>query len=108
MAVLDSEAEQELLDAAAWYDRRRAALGERFVDEVLEVGRTIDAHPEAGRLLVPRADGEPVRQFPLKSFPYVLVYLPQQRPILIVAVAHTRRMPQYWAERVSNSDDQDP
>ena len=108
MAVLDSDAEQELLDAAAWYDRRRTALGQRLVDEVLEVGRTLDAHPEAGRLLVPRADGEPVRQFPLKSFPYVLVYLPRERPILIVAVAHTSRMPGYWAERAGSSDGQEP
>jgi plasmid stabilization system protein ParE len=77
------------------------------VDEVLEVGRVLDTHPEAGRLLASRTGGMPVRQFPLKSFPYVLVYLPEERPVLILSVAHTSRMPRYWPDRLRGEDDRD-
>ena len=49
------------------------------------------------------AIGEPVsplcRCLPLRRFPFALVYLVTQDGLVIVAVAHSRKKPGYWARR---------
>jgi plasmid stabilization system protein ParE len=42
---------------------------------------------------------EKYRRFLLRDFPFSVVYLPRASSIEVIAVAHHRRRPGYWAER---------
>ncbi|MGQ0847085.1 MAG: type II toxin-antitoxin system RelE/ParE family toxin [Sporichthyaceae bacterium] len=42
----------------------------------------------------------PVRSAPVRRFPYRIVYLVHDDAIRVLAVAHTRREPRYWRDRV--------
>jgi plasmid stabilization system protein ParE len=87
-------AELELTEAADWYEERRAGLGAELVASVR--GKVEEIIEAPGRW---RAVGD-TRRAPLGRFPYVIVYreLPQNE-IEIVAIAHYRRRPNYWARR---------
>ena len=96
-----------MAEAAEWYDDQRVGLGDRFIDEVEEAINLLLEFPAAGPEFDPRSGQDALRQFSLRSFPYVLVYAPEE-PLLILAVAHTSRMPGYWSDRLSEmEEDQD-
>ncbi len=84
----------EYLAAALWYGheggRRFADAVDRCVDEICEV-------PLAGSPWRGRAE---IRRRVLRRFPYSVVYAVDAEGVLIVAVAHHRRRPGYWAARL--------
>ncbi len=41
-----------------------------------------------------------VRAWTLQHFPFRVVYRVRGTTMLVVAVAHTRRLPDYWSERL--------
>jgi len=49
--------------------------------------------------LAPEIDSG-IRRLVLAKFPFSLIYEVDGEVILIVAVAHLRRRPQYWSERL--------
>lgn len=51
-------------------------------------------HPEIGIRIRHRS-----RRFPLDGYPYNLIYRLEQEALIIVALAHQRRRPGYWAGR---------
>ncbi|MFO1434257.1 MAG: type II toxin-antitoxin system RelE/ParE family toxin [Candidatus Competibacteraceae bacterium] len=89
------EAEEELLEAQAWYEARSPGLG-------LEFARAADAAVAAALrnpLIFPCIEGE-FRRVILRKFPYTLIYLPGDEYLLVVACFHHRRKPGEWLERV--------
>ncbi len=92
-----------MLEAAWWYEQKRGRLGDRLVDEVLRVGALLDEQPRLGRRVEAPGAAMELREFGLRTFPYVLVYTPDMSPVLILVVRHTRREPGYWMERVANT-----
>ena len=87
------EAERELFEAA------NAAGDERLIAAVLQVVDLLERMPNAGRLW---SDDLPVRRFYVgKPWPFVVVYLPTDDELIVVAVAHTSRKPGYWRDRVA-------
>lgn len=98
MTGFHHEAQQELSEAAAWYQARSPGLGERFIDEVEQQVELLSRYPRMGaRWEHPTLDAE-VRRVPLPSFPYLVVYTPDD--LVVVAIAHGRRRPGYWTERL--------
>lgn len=95
------QAAAEIDDAAEWYDARRTGLGDVFVAAVDAAVKQVAEWPDAGALV----DGLPpeidVRRAPVARFPYHLAYLATGTEVRILAVAHHRRRPNYWAERAS-------
>ena len=89
------EARQELVEAFEWYDERNPIAAADFLDEVERVCRALVASPHIGR----EWPELPVRRALLRRFPYVVIYLPRD-PIEIVAIAHGRRRPGYWCDRL--------
>jgi toxin ParE1/3/4 len=87
--------------AVGWYNERVPGLGEDFRIEVVNaIERVIEA-PLAWPVSAydPRA-----RRCLLARFPYSVVYvLAGDEDIIVAAVAHARRRPGYWSERVSGS-----
>lgn len=91
--IFTSYARQELEDAVAYYESEKVGLGKRFRDEVKKAALRIAAFPEACSI----ERGE-VRKCLLHIFPYKLLYSIESNHILILAVAHQHRKPNYWMD----------
>jgi toxin ParE1/3/4 len=87
-----------MIASAAWYEEQRTGTGARFLAEVARYVDLIGAHPGIGTLILDRRRRE-VRAMVMRSFPYRIIYRPTPE-VLIVAVAHTSRRPNYWAKRL--------
>jgi hypothetical protein len=93
-------ASAEMAEAAAWYDEPVAGLGERFLLEVEAAFARIDEKPLTGSPWKHRRLPEGVRRMFVRSFPYSSVYIVEPR-VIVVALAHARRRPGYWVNRLS-------
>jgi toxin ParE1/3/4 len=87
----------EAMDAFDWYWVRSPAAAERFQRELGIAQLAIQDFPEAWS---PYLCG--TRHYLLKRFSYHVIYRRIETRIQIVAVAHTRREPGYWTERVED------
>lgn len=96
-AVFAKEALAEFNEAQAYYALIDAELGEAFAESVRQGLRLVLAQPASGRI-----EFEDVRRVILKRFPYKLLYIIEVDHLLVVAVAHRRRQPEYWFNRVTN------
>jgi plasmid stabilization system protein ParE len=92
------EASAELYEGAAFYESKQEGLGWRFRGEVLEVCRLVAQQPLLWR---ERPGG--YRRVNCPVFPYYLAYFVRGDRILIAAVAHAHRHPDYWRQRVVGS-----
>ena len=93
--VLHARAEEELRDALAWYEERRAGLGGELRRAVEEALQRIARNPQAYAL-----EQDPgIRFCPLRRFPYAIVFVERETDIWVAAVAHQSRHPRYWASR---------
>jgi plasmid stabilization system protein ParE len=88
------EAEQEFVEAAAYYERNVTGLGERFGSEVRHAIERLLEYPKLG---VPM-DAD-LSRLMLTRFPYSLIYSFTADLLRVVAVAHARRRPGYWRSR---------
>ncbi|HLA94186.1 MAG TPA: type II toxin-antitoxin system RelE/ParE family toxin [Pyrinomonadaceae bacterium] len=89
------DALQELEDAAIYYDSEQTGLGRRFVTFVDDAIDGIVTTPMTWPLV-----NEDVRRRVLKVFPYAILYTEYESYILIVAVMHCGRNPEYWKSRL--------
>ena len=92
-------AEDELTDAALWYESRQPGLGASFLDLVDNVidrlcsGR-LPSSPVPGVEMIRDA-----RRVLLRRFPYSIVFYERETEIIIIAFAHSSRRPGYWRSR---------
>ena len=86
----------ELDEAVAWYAAQAPGLERRFIDEVWAARKRIAERPHAWRPL-----GDGVRRFRLGRFPYALIYVVEVDEVVVLAVAHLHRKPNYWRSRLS-------
>lgn len=89
-------AEAELDEALAFYAGVRASLPAALLRDVEAAERTIRERPQAWRAI---RGG--LRVFWLRRFPYGMIYHVSGEDITVYAVAHMRRKPGYWRDRVS-------
>lgn len=86
-----------------WYDDGEVGVGARLE---VAVRAAIDAavdSPESWAVW-PGWDRPPVvRSKGVSDFPYRVVYFVQGDLLMIVAVAHAKRRPGYWRERVAST-----
>jgi toxin ParE1/3/4 len=90
------QARRELLEATQWYlaDGGGPAVAEQFEWALQRALRLLEFMPQIGSPIYPG-----VRTWPLKHFPYTLVYRVKDTVISVIAVAHQSREPGYWAGR---------
>ena len=89
------EVERELTEGAIYYAREGGAeLGRAFIAEFERVVAFLCNHPHIG---AEWRNGR--RRFPLRRFRYSVIYYLRGEELRIVALAHHRRMPDYWAGR---------
>ncbi|WP_320414604.1 type II toxin-antitoxin system RelE/ParE family toxin [Candidatus Methylomirabilis limnetica] len=84
-------AKQELEDAVHYYELEYSGLGKRFKEEVRRAALRIAEYPQAWS-----AERGDVRKCLLHKFPYKLLYSMEKDHILVIAVAHQHRKPDYW------------
>ena len=89
-------ADAELLEAEEWYAARDPALGSRFAATLAKAIDTLLDSPERWPLV--RGD---VRRYVVRGFPYAVFYTFDEPTVNVVAVAHAKRRPEYWMDRLA-------
>lgn len=87
----------EFRDAGRYYEGIRSGLGEDFRLCVLDAVSRIQQFPLAS----PRFRGI-TRRCGVKRYPYGLIYLVENDEAIVIAVAHSRRQPNYWRARLND------
>jgi plasmid stabilization system protein ParE len=98
-ARFTEHARAEFLAEIAYYETLRVGLGTRFRADVESVAERAATFPESGAPSPART-----RKRLLQHFPFSLVYAETEYGILIHAVMHNRRLPEYWVARVTGSE----
>lgn len=93
------EAENDIIEIAAWYDNRGDGLGDRFVEEVLEVLDELKINPLLHCRRHPRKN---IRWRYPKSFPYRIIYkvIQREKTVVVAAVLHAARHDKEWKRRI--------
>ncbi len=94
-ATILHEAEVELWETVAYYEDMVAGLGLDFEAEIERSILNVCESPERWPL---RKDG--TRRYITQRFPFLVVYTYINDHIWIIAIAHCKRRPGYWADRV--------
>ena len=93
--VIAPEAELDLAEAYAWYENRRAGLGEEFLSSVDACLESIRRRPEMYPVV-----HEGYRRSLVRRFPYAVFYEPSEATVTIYAIFHTSRDPDRWRRRL--------
>ena len=89
------EADRELSEGANFYAREaNAEVGLAFILEYERALALLCGCPHLGALW---RNGR--RRFPLRKFPYSIVYYVHGEELRVIALAHHRRRPSYWSGR---------
>ena len=92
---LNTQAELELVESAAYYARRaNADIANAFISEFDRSAKLLGEFPKLGATWRGR-----IRRLPLRRFPYSIVYHLSATEVRILAVAHQRRRPGFWKGR---------
>ena len=87
-------AEMELAAAIDVGEERGAGLGDELLQEVRRVTALLCDFPEIGE----RLDAHR-RRFPLKRFPFGVIFRVDGETLRILALAHRRQRPGFWRGR---------
>ncbi len=89
-------AEMELDDAFQYYESIQIGLGIQFQEEIQNSLARIINFPEMYQMI-----GEYSRRCLVHKFPYSVVYQyrDELNEILVIAIAHLHRRPDYWISR---------
>jgi plasmid stabilization system protein ParE len=92
-----SAAEREVGQDVDYYNDQQPGLGYEFAAEVEDAVQRIGDNPEAWAWI---SQPDNLRRCQTHRFPYGLIYQVQARRIVIVAVAHLKRRPGHWQDRL--------
>jgi plasmid stabilization system protein ParE len=91
---ISPEAERELTDVAIFYaEQASTELGLAFIAEFDRSLEVLREHPNLG---APWRDM--MQRFPLRRFPYSVLFVIEGTELRVMALAHQRR-PGYWSAR---------
>ena len=88
------EAEEDLTDAAIWYEEQCVGLGNEFLDRVLSTFKSIAAQPGMYPVVHSRT-----RRALMHRFPFGIYYCIESDSIVVLAVMHGSRHPRLWKDR---------
>ena len=96
--VIRPEVEQDMAEAAQWYETKQAGLGVEFVEEVLQVW---DALAENPLLNARRHPHKNIRWRYPERFPYRIIYEVDElnRTVIVASVIHAARHDCRWQSR---------
>jgi len=91
------EAEAEFNDSIEYYEACEQRLGYDFSIEVFDCIQKIVNFPTAWPLIE-----EDIRRCLVNRFPFGIIYSMEQTGVLVLAVMHLSRHPDYWKNRTWN------
>jgi plasmid stabilization system protein ParE len=91
---LRPEAEQDLADAAAWYEEHRPGLGQEFLNEARSAFSAIAEMPS-----MYGAIHRSTRRALMHRFPFGIFYRVEKDCVVVLAVLHGSRHPRRWKRR---------
>ena len=94
-AVFLSPALTEMTEAALFYDAQVQGLGKAFLNTITRAVADIQQHPRRWPII-----HKNVRRRLVGRFPYGLLYRDTPTEIVIIAVMHLHRRPDYWVDRI--------
>ncbi|MBK6728786.1 MAG: type II toxin-antitoxin system RelE/ParE family toxin [Xanthomonadales bacterium] len=86
---------REHLDEVAFYEGRLHGLGADYLAEFEAIMVCVCASPDADPVVTPQA----IRKARLKRFPFDVLFRVESAQVVILAIAHQRRRPNYWIGR---------
>jgi plasmid stabilization system protein ParE len=93
--VFHEDAAEDYEAAFEWYWERSSLAASKFSIEIIEAIEQIVKAPHTWPIYLYHT-----RRFPLHRFPYKVIYRELPSSIQILAVAHVRRRPGYWKDRL--------
>ena len=84
-----------MIAAARFYEQAAAGLGVDFLEEVERGFQMLASYPKSAPVIQAGIRGRP-----LKRFPFGLLYQIEGDHIVVQAVMHLRRKPDYWKDRL--------
>ena len=93
--ILLPPAEVELQDAIDFYNDQMTGLGDQFYSAFQKTIRYIEATPTSWRKV-----GRHTRRINITRFPFLLLYVCDEKDIVITCIAHQHRDPEYYTGRI--------
>jgi plasmid stabilization system protein ParE len=94
---LHPDAEIDALNGYKWYANRNPTAADSFRLAIKAAGETIRRAPSVWPV-----HKYGTQKYHLKQFPYKIIYIVENDQILVLAVAHDRRRPGYWQDRLND------
>lgn len=96
-----SLAEGDVLSGWEWYEQQQPGLGDRFVAAVGAAIASACRWPNAGTPAINNNQGDVVeRKVPTTGFPYSVRYRATNGHLVVMAVYHQRRRPDFAVDRL--------
>lgn len=97
--VVRPEVEQDIMDAAFWYEAQQPGLGTEFIEEVIRVWNELEGNPH---LNARKHESKNIRWRYSKRFPYRVIYevMDAEQTVVIAAILHAARHDRYWRRRI--------
>ncbi len=97
--IVRPEVEQDVAEAAGWYEARQPGLGAEFVEEVIRVWDALEDNPLLSCRRHPLKD---IRWRYPDRFPYRVIYevIDAERTVVVAAVLHAARHDRQWQRRI--------
>jgi plasmid stabilization system protein ParE len=96
-----AEARREIVEARRYLNEKSPGLGRRFLDDLKEQLSAVAADPYRFSKVETLPDDRPYRRAILNVFRYVVVYRIMDSEVVVAAVAHGSREPNYWLGRAT-------
>ena len=101
---LHDEAVIEAEEAARWYSQQQRGLGREFQTELKRSLKMLRAKPERLPVLETATRNIDVRRILMARFPYKVIFEIVQNEVVVLAVAHGSRRPNYWLSRRASTN----
>ncbi len=88
------EADNEMTEAAVFYESQQQDLGKRFLSVVQESLRHIQINPKLYPVIY-----LDVRRCTTRTFPFNVLFRIMPDQIVVIAIMHQKRHPDYWKNR---------
>jgi len=97
--VVRPEAEQDMVEAAQWYESHQPGLGAEFIHEVIQVWNTIAENPFLNSR---RHSAKNIRWRYPERFPHRIIYeiIEADMIVVVAAVLHAARHERHWQRRM--------
>ncbi|MCI0640545.1 MAG: type II toxin-antitoxin system RelE/ParE family toxin [Gemmataceae bacterium] len=94
--IIAPEAEQDIAEAYAWYEKQRIGLGEDFLERLDACIQAICRTPQKHQLIF-----RDFRRGLVRRFPYAVFYKYENASVTVYCVFHTSQDSEKWRIRLS-------